>query len=202
MTTFTHIRNNKEIISVILSLINTVAIVIALIIGINEFVIKEERSVSSKLENSFLLMNELYSRGPLKDNYANYDFENFSILNEMVNNSPIGEDINDILGIYQKISFCIDIDKCDELLIIDRTCAVALQDAEILQKSIVQEIERGGVFIDRIRVFEFFDFIKRCLNVGLKAQNKSHKNFLDTYKREIEFIKRYSQRWKTQQKIN
>ena len=192
MAILTHIKKNKETISIFLSIINTTAIVAALIIGINEFVIKEEKSSASRLENSFLLINELNMRGPLKHDYTNYDFENFSIMDEIANDGQIVEDIDDILTIYQKISFCLDIGECDEDLVFEKACSVAiLNDADILQKTIVQEIERGGVFIDRIRVFEFFDFIKMCLNRDLKGRPANHKIFLDTYKDEIDFIRNF-----------
>lgn len=168
MTMFSNLKKNKTIISFFLSIVNTAVIVTALVIGINEFVIKGERSSAAKFENSFLLINELNSRGPLKHNYANYDFGSFSILDEITKEGKIGEDIDDILTIYQKISFCIEIDKCDKALILDKACGTAfLNDARIIYKTVVQEVERGGVFVDRIRVAAFFEFLKTCLSQDL-----------------------------------
>ena len=98
----------------------------------------------------------------------------------------------DKVQVHDQISFCMDIGECDEDLIFEKVCPVAfINDADILQKTIVQEIERGGVFIDRIRVFEFFDFIQMCLNRDLNGRPANDKSFLDTYKDEIDFIRNF-----------
>ena len=177
-----------ETIKSITSIVNTIVLITGAYVAYQTFVVKADVGQTERGVETFNTARELFETGPFMLDYLfKADLGDYKTL--MEKNDQFVNSLDRALAHYTWVSVCIRIKKCDPELTNELMCSNIINDAQVINRTYVAGIEAGGMFIDRYRLWKFYELVEGCISD--KSQLKiDQQSFLSRFDSEIELLKK------------
>ena len=187
-------KNMHQIIRTLTSIFNTCVLVIGASVAYYEFVIKSDTRDMMRSEETYNKIQEISKMGSFM---MEYDFqkEKIDFKKEFFSPEEKGDFIKSLdkaLENYGAIRICLSIGKCDPKMVNKFLCPAILWDAQVINRTVVAEIEKGGLFVDRIRIWQFYELVENCIS-DRGTKSFGHEEFLNRFQHQIKLLKKIDQ---------
>lgn len=170
-----------------LSITNTVIVIVGAAIAYNEFVDKSDTNETDRIEETYRRVEVISEQGSgfLASHLVDED--------PMPNGLQPGgltdyqRKVDEALAAYYSIALCVESEKCDVEVVERLICPFLLTDARVINRTFVREVKEGGVFIDRMRFWSFYEQVESCLE-NIDALRIDHAAFLKRFQDKIDLL--------------
>jgi len=149
-----------------LTAINTTVLLVGAWFAYYQFIDKSDTSQATRVSETYDRVNQIPEEGGF---LLNYVFDEHLAPQELMSASGLtefGEKVDRALGSYYAIALCVESKKCDSKTVARLVCPSLMTDALVINRTLGSDIASGGLFIDRSRLWSFYEQVEFCLAVN------------------------------------
>lgn len=167
--------------------INTAVLLAGAYFAYYQFIDKSDTSEATRASETYDRVHQISENGGFLLNYVFNEHPAPQGLMSASGPTEFGEKVDRALGSYYAVALCVESKKCDPKTVARLVCPSLLMDALVINRTLGSEIATGGTFIDRPRIWNFYEQVEFCLT-SKDNPHINHASFLARFQKDIDLL--------------